>query len=801
MRDEIADALGRLFNGYAILFLGSGFSYQATNKDHENLPTGTKLAQLLKQQANITGDYPLDILSREYIGQLGEHRMLALLQERLTAAHSSQSQRDVLAQPWRRIYTTNYDNVVELCAGEINKKILPVTLRQHADADRSLTQCVHLNGRLASVSIKNFVQEIKLTRASYLTDTFLSTTWLATFRADLALSTAIFFVGFSMYDIDVARIIYEDPMLKQKTYFVDATDLDPILARELAQYGTVFPIGLDQFSLAANEYRRPPAASKALTAFSAFLPPEKTGPASGDDVRSLLIRGEARTDLVPAASIAGAASYIIDRVAVTDVLTQIGAGGRRFLIHGDLGNGKTTLLHVLRVKLAQSGFSVLDLKQSFDAVEEDIRTIASAAEKCAIIVEDIYRNSAIVKKLCYAAPNTVVIATARSSVFDLRNTEVEEIFDGEFFEHEVNLLRLTERNQLIELANQNGLWGDLSARSLESKHEFIVRRCGNEIRSFLIHLLETPSFKESIRTSFYAAADEEILAGIAVILFLDVAHFDPDLFVVSQLSGVDFLKVSRLKKNPTGREYLEFDSGKVRVKSAILAQFILKEIFDYDLSLRFLTCAIQNCETAKSDNDLFGDMQKELMKFSFIDRIFSRAKDAGRYYVRFYDTLRTLPSMARNPQFWLQYAIARLEHSEFKSADTLFRTAYSHANAIKGYNPFQIDNHYARYLLVSRASDRTYVDFFRAFLDAHALLMKQARTEPNAYYPFKVARFYRDFVANNMDRLTGEQKGIMRGSIDQMISQIDHGSRHILRYRLVQECRDALVEAKEGLAA
>jgi len=156
--------------------------------------------------------------------------------------------------------------------------------------------------------------------------------------------------------------------------------------------------------------------------------------------------------------------------------------------------------------------------------------------------------------------------------------------------------------------------------------------------------------------------------------------------------------------------------------------------------------------------------------------------------------------MSRNPQFWLQFAIARLEHSEFKSAETLFRTAYSHANSIDGYNPFQIDNHFARYLLVSRTNDRTYEDFFRAFTEAHRLLMKQARTEPHAYYPFKVARFYKEYVAQNSDRLVPEQLGAIAAAVNQMIAQIDKGSRHIMRYRLVQECRVDLVETREMLA-
>ena len=794
MHKELTLATDRIFNGYSILFLGSGFSSYASNDDNEALPTGGKLAELLSGKLPIKSDYPLDIISREYVLKFGEHDLLALLQKRLTAQNVSTSQKQIISLPWRRIYTTNYDNVIELCGTEIKKRIQPATLRDRADHNRSSTQCVHLNGRLATTSLTSFLHDIKLTRASYLTDTFINTGWLATFRNDLALATSVFFVGYSMYDIDVARILYEDPMLKEKTYFVDASDLDPVFERELGQYGWVFPIGIDKFAEVSSADKPHGEPARHFTSFDVYDLPAKASAAKGDDVLTLLIRGEVQDELIPTSS-TGSPRYLINRTGIGSIAKQIENGGKRFLIHGDLGNGKTALLHSLRIRLAQSTRSVLTLRQNFDAVEDDVRTISNSAKADIIFIEDIYRNSEVVKKLCFAAPNAIVIATSRTSAFDLRNSEAEEIFQSEYFEHDVNSLDQNERNELIALANENGLWGDLSAKSNTIKDDFLKRKCGNEIRSFLIYLLDSPSFKDRIRSTFYSSAEDEVHICIALILFLDVANFDPDLFIVSQLSGIDFLKVARLKNDLMAREYLEFNSGKVRVKSAVLAQFILREIFDYDISLRYLIRAIHACERARSQNKFFSDIQKEFMKFSFVDRIFSRTKDSG-HYVRFYDSLKTLPSMSRNPQFWLQYAIARLEHSEFISADTLFRTAYSHANSITGYNPFQIDNHYARYLLVSRTSDRGYADYFKAFLDAHKLLMKQVQTEPNAYYPFKVARLYKDFVQHNLDRFTREQLNAVSGAVDQMISRINKSSRHVTRYRLVMECLSELEETK-----
>ena len=67
MTPDFSEALDRIFNGYSILFLGSGFSAYAQNKDSETLPTGSKLLSLLKDGTKISSDYPLDILAREHL--------------------------------------------------------------------------------------------------------------------------------------------------------------------------------------------------------------------------------------------------------------------------------------------------------------------------------------------------------------------------------------------------------------------------------------------------------------------------------------------------------------------------------------------------------------------------------------------------------------------------------------------------------------------------------------------------------------------------------------------------------------
>ena len=98
----------------SILFLGSGFSQGAKNIRNENLPTGHGLrdefARLLGVDPNA---YDLKTLADE-ISSRQDLNLYQTLYELFTVKELQPSQDDILQLPWRRIYTTNYDDAVEL---------------------------------------------------------------------------------------------------------------------------------------------------------------------------------------------------------------------------------------------------------------------------------------------------------------------------------------------------------------------------------------------------------------------------------------------------------------------------------------------------------------------------------------------------------------------------------------------------------------------------------------------------------------------------------------------------------------
>ncbi|WP_435868365.1 hypothetical protein, partial [Escherichia coli] len=68
---------------------------------------------------------------------------------------------------------------------------------------------------------EDLTSKIKLSDSSYLSpDSFVNSDWYYHFKKDLETASAIVFMGYSMYDMDVKKFLFENPELQEKTYFV-----------------------------------------------------------------------------------------------------------------------------------------------------------------------------------------------------------------------------------------------------------------------------------------------------------------------------------------------------------------------------------------------------------------------------------------------------------------------------------------------------------------------------------------------------------------------------------------------------
>lgn len=148
---EFEDALSYINLGNSLLFVGSGFSIGATNSCGTSLPTGFDLARILYQECNEPSDEGnLQDASNLYIEQFGETSLVNRLKSLFLIKdprNITNDQKFITSLPWKRVYTTNYDNIIELGYEHSGRKIYPKTLSDRLfDFNEKNKLCIHLNG-------------------------------------------------------------------------------------------------------------------------------------------------------------------------------------------------------------------------------------------------------------------------------------------------------------------------------------------------------------------------------------------------------------------------------------------------------------------------------------------------------------------------------------------------------------------------------------------------------------------------------------------------------------------------------
>ena len=219
------EAINIILDGEAVLFVGSGFSIGASKEDNTEFKTAIPLAhELLRQCGYDESEYIDDLgqASEIYQDEKSEHELVEYLVKAYTAMDVTDAQTTIACLPWIRVYTTNYDNVVELACQKNKKHILSPVLSDNPKnyISTKCSLCVHLNGKVDKLTIDKLNGEFKLTNRSYLTADFIQSNWLSIFRTDLKSAKAIFFIGYSMkYDLDLQRTVY-GANVHDKTFFI-----------------------------------------------------------------------------------------------------------------------------------------------------------------------------------------------------------------------------------------------------------------------------------------------------------------------------------------------------------------------------------------------------------------------------------------------------------------------------------------------------------------------------------------------------------------------------------------------------
>lgn len=259
------------------------------------------------------------------------------------------------------------------------------------------------------------------------------------------------------------------------------------------------------------------------------------------------------------------------------------------------------------------------------------------------------------------------------------------------------------------------------------------------------HIIE--KFVESIGDLKTNKELRQVLILSFISSILELGLNSSDYRVLLNIDNIERL----IRRNRNCDELLDINNGEILVKSSIIAKELMAkaEVFSKAEVFEVLVKIMEKLDKLYLGSEKYKNAMVNLVSCSYISYVFGYDLDSGKM-IEYYDKVKELKFCSKNLFFWEQYAIACVNLKQFDRAERYFRTAYSFAKAKgRSFSAYQIDNHYARYLLENQLYYRKKENSLKIFIDAHRLLCKNSDIERSRknrrYYKFRVARLYKEY--------------------------------------------------------
>lgn len=793
---EFTYEVDKIFSGQCVLFTGSGFSHGASNILNEAIPTAWRLKELLEEESGLEAE-TLEQAADDYMDELGDERLARLLKSNFTTKTGSEAHIEAANNSWKRIYTTNYDDVMEWAARKNGTTLTPVTPSFNAEEcyDKS-NLVIHINGSVHNISATDLTEDVKLSGRSYNQNTFCESVWGRLFRFDLLDADAVFFVGYSLeYDLELRRII-NDARIKRNIHFITAPNESDARVRNLSRYGKVHKIGVDAFMAYIKERRqekhnRPMTLDRPLLCFRKHSLASSRPFISDADVTSLLLQGTVNKAILRFSAENNGDSDYLYYIPRTESMRQLdnllNKGISNILIHSNLGNGKTTFIEAAKNNMVSLGYEVYEfVRYEFSLYREVERILSSGKNNVVIVVENYAHNSDVLAAIALYRTNQIIMVSERSSVHDLRGDTLTELFNADFSEIDVNLLQHEGRDALIRLLDRTGLWGTQAKLRDADKEEYIAHDCRNTMRGVLMGVLKSPDILMRFKNILDTIKNKKDFYETVVLLMLNnMFNLNLNLDMIEVATDSTIYNNSRFRRNEVIRELVDFDNDYIKIRSSVLSQALLNHIVDKTVVKDVIVRAFKNFDRYRHMPD-YKRLLSSLILYTGLRRVLddnSPEKNYQHIMTAFFEQIRDTNFCKNNPHYWLQYAILKIDEMDLNLAEQYFQTSYGLARNRDGYDTYQIDNHYARYLLEKGKVMKSTEPFMDYFLRAHRILTDPAHKKDTKYYPFKMAREYGPFYYAHAAHMTPQHKSTVRQASKEILSMLEAYVQRVPEHR------------------
>lgn len=788
--DETYDRLKRLIStGNALVFVGAGFSKDSINIIGSTPPLAGELAlQISNKSANYLKEIDADPQYIEEIKQCDDlmvasdfflnnipqkNELLKILKDNYTIKNVTQEQIDIFSIKWRKIYTTNYDNAIELSLNKSGKSVTPLTLEDEPNQYKSAEDiCLHINGRIERSKESDLDSTIKLTTSSYLSpEQFLTSSWYRQFKVDIDNSSAIVFLGYSMYDIDIQKIFFNDPSIKNKTFFITKEGTTKFQNYKLAMFGEVINIGINSFShLITNciEASHQDNDITLINSLELYTLEEEHEEIRDNNVSNLMIFGKVSDDYIDQVTLNdNMQDKIILREEVNKIIAHIKTEND-ILIASDLGNGKSIMTRILMSKLSRRGYLCFYYLFNEFSFSKDIERLSKLGQKIVIFIDD-YSNC--IDDTRYAIENRKdniqLVLTTRHFGYENTKQHLLAMDMSSFKTHSIDYLSDSEVDNFINIVDHLGVWGEKAGLSRHEKLSELDENARSQLSFLLLSILKSEAIQSRIREiSDIALNNKEYKETVFAILLLDVIGLPLMRSLISDVAVNEKIYSSEFTENEGVKNLFIISNGMVKTKSSTLSRFIITNVFKSKYVVNQLLKIIGHLHIINKDvkDNRLSALITSLLRFSIIEKLLPQRRVEINY---FYEKVKNIiPNLINDPHFWVQYAMSMIPFKDYPSADRYLATAYSLAARKDNYHTKNIDTQRARlHLLVSltKAGNEAFLEF-----EASDNLI---RIIPNDIYKYRQVRRYREIYEKVYPTFNAKQKVFYEHAVKRIIKE------------------------------
>ncbi|TKF33084.1 SIR2 family protein [Enterovibrio norvegicus] len=767
---DLTKLKNRLSSGNAVLITGAGFSLDCENISGGKPPLASELSEKLCETFGLESTTDLKYTSDICLKYGDAEDVLEVLRQNFNLVSPSEANVNICSIPWRRIYTTNYDNSVELSYLKNKKRIESLSLMDKPnDYIKNDAQiCIHLNGSIQNAVAKDLDYKIRLSDSSYLSaDFFLNSKWRTIFNRDLENSAAIIFVGYSLYDFDLEKILNDRPHLAGKTYFIVHDGAKHQLTYKLSNYGYVSKIGTEGFGKLVTEVVVDTSDTSLPECFTKRIPIEIDSSLNDIQTQSMLLYGKYENqDIDTIVRKAFQVPYMFERKSITYICDSL-ISKKNVFVQSDLGNGKSVLLNQVASTLSLYGYNVWEMT-NFDGMPcKDLDIFTKGGEHI-LIIDDAINQDEFFEYYTSISPNNITFLLSNRSSNSLKCISILNENNIDIKMLSLDILVESEIEQLVTILEDQNLWKQYTGWKRKRKIELIKGNYGGQLSSVLLDLLKSPDIKERITYLLEEITSKErYKKTLFSIALCDIFNIRKELGNISDIAGNEDIFTAGFQRTKAFATLFSVGGDNtIKTKSSILSLFIVNSIFSDGY-------IVENClemmeRIDGSDDAHLEKLHAKLRTFGNIEKLIPQKQNSLNNY--FVELKRKCTWLRYHPHYWVQYAMCRLSFGDTFSAQGHLNSAYEfaaqRASSTYDYHTENIDTQQARLYLMEACDSYLHPkDIAEKFEKSHALLLKIA----NDNHKFRQVLKYEKFYAESYGKLSPGKKAMFEHACKKML--------------------------------